>query len=316
MGKIRTTPDSHAELERIVQSVADSYKGARGIDSLESAALPNQRKVVDAVEHLKHVIYMGFYATRDLNEQNLPHYISDHVYEAFELLVEQISRAVVYRRKHGGSPETEDIRWSERVVLDVLSEMPRVRGQLHEDLQAAYDGDPAAESLEEIVFSYPAIEAITCYRLAREFFVRKTPLIPRIISEYAHTQTGIDIHPGATIGRSFFIDHGTGVVIGSTTVIGDGVKIYQGVTLGALSIPRDQCGELIRTSKRHPTIEDDVTIYAGATILGGETVVGRGSTVGGNVWLTQSVPPDSRVTYSPPDPSETTQTVRPLKRRA
>jgi serine O-acetyltransferase len=314
MGKIRTSPGSHAELERIVKSVAESYRGARGIDSLESAALPNSRKVIEAVEHLKHVIYMGFYATRDLNEQNLPHYISDHVYEAFELLVEQISRAVVYRRKRGGSPEVEDIAWSERTVLDVLAAMPSVREALHEDLQAAYDGDPAAESLEEIVFSYPAIEAITCYRLARELFVRGTPLIPRIISEYAHTQTGIDIHPGAQIGRSFFIDHGTGVVIGSTTVIGDGVKIYQGVTLGALSIPRDQCGELIRNSKRHPTIEDDVTIYAGATILGGETVVGKGSTVGGNVWLTQSVPPGSRVTYSPPDP-ETTPQVRPRAAR-
>ena len=316
MGKIRTSSKSHTELERIVHQVADSYRGGRGIDSLESAALPNQRKVVEAVEHLKHVIYMGFYATRDLTEQNLPHYIADHVYEAFEILVEQISRAVVYRRKHGGTPEAEDIAWSEKVVLDVLESMPRVRGELHDDLQAAYDGDPAAESLEEIVFSYPAIEAITCYRLAREFFVRGTPLIPRIISEYAHTQTGIDIHPGAMIGRSFFIDHGTGVVVGSTTVIGDGVKLYQGVTLGALSIPRDQCGELIRTSKRHPTIEDDVTVYAGATILGGETVVGRGSIVGGNVWLTESVPPNSRVTYSPPaDHDEPTQTVKPRRAR-
>ncbi|MFN2426556.1 MAG: serine O-acetyltransferase [Candidatus Binatia bacterium] len=316
MAKIRTSPNSHADLERIVQQVADSYRGGRGIDSLESAALPNQRKVVEAVEHLKHVIYMGFYATRDLTEQNLPHYIADHVYEAFEILVEQISRAVVYRRKHGGSPEAEDVAWSEATVLDVLDSMPRIRGELHEDLQAAFDGDPAAESLEEIVFSYPAIEAITCYRLAREFFVRGTPLIPRIMSEYAHTQTGIDIHPGAQIGKSFFIDHGTGVVIGSTTIIGDGVKIYQGVTLGALSIPRDQCGELIRNSKRHPTIEDDVTIYAGATILGGETVVGRGSIVGGNVWVTDSVLPNSRVTYSPPACSDDpTQTVRPRRAR-
>jgi len=310
MGKIRTSPNSHTELERIVRRMAGSYSSGRGIDSLESAALPNQRKVVEAVEHLKHVLYMGFYATRDLTQQNLPHYIAEHVYDAFEILVEQISRAVVYRRKKGGSPEAVDIEWSERTVLDVLNALAGVRDLLHEDLQAAYDGDPAAESLEEIVFSYPSIEAITCYRLAREFHIRRTPLIPRIISEYAHTQTGIDIHPGASIGRSFFIDHGTGVVIGSTTVIGDGVKLYQGVTLGALSIPRDQCGELIRNSKRHPTIEDEVTIYAGATILGGETVVGRGSTVGGNVWLTESVAPNSRVTYSPPAlTDDATQTV-------
>jgi serine O-acetyltransferase len=312
MGKVRTTPESHGALEDIVRSVADSYRDGRGIDSLESAALPNQRKVVEAVEHLKHVIYMGFYATRDLSEQNLPHYIGEHVYEAFEILVEQISRAVVYRRKRGGSPEEDDVSWSQRVVLEVLATVPQIRAALHEDLQAAYDGDPAAESLEEIIFSYPAIEAITCYRIAREFFVRGTPLIPRIVSEYAHTQTGIDIHPGAKIGRGFFIDHGTGVVIGATCDIGDGVKIYQGVTLGALSIPRDQCGDLIRGSKRHPTIEDEVTIYAGATILGGKTVVGHGSVIGGNVWLTESVPPNSRVTYSPPTcASDATQTVQP-----
>jgi len=312
MTTIRTSQHSYAELERIVRSVADSYSSGRGIDSLESAALPNQRKIVEAAEHLKHVVYMGFYSTRDLNERNLAHYIADHVYEAFEILVEQISRAVVYRRRHGGSPEEQDIRWSEGVVLEVFGELPRLRALLQEDLQAAYDGDPAAESIEEIVFSYPSIEAITCYRIARELAVRRAPLVPRIISEYAHTQTGIDIHPGAKIGKSFFIDHGTGVVIGSTTVIGDNVKIYQGVTLGALSIPRDQCGELIRNSKRHPTIEDDVTIYAGATILGGETVVGRGSIIGGNVWLTESVPPCSRVTYSAmPNGHEPSQTVQP-----
>jgi serine O-acetyltransferase len=317
MTTIRTSSKSHTALERVIQDVAASYRGGRGIDSLESAALPNRRKVVEAVEHLKHVIYMGFYSTRDLTEQNLPHSIADHVYDAFDLLVEQVSRAVVYRRRQGGSPEEEDQAWSETSVLGLLESIPRLRAELHEDLQAAYDGDPAAESLEEIVFSYPAIEAITCYRIARELFVRGTPLIPRIISEYAHTQTGIDIHPGARIGRAFFIDHGTGVVIGSTTVIGDGVKVYQGVTLGALSIPRDQCGEVIRGSKRHPTIEDDVTIYSGATILGGQTVVGRGSVIGGNVWLTESVPPNSRVTYSPPscNGDEAVQTVRTKARR-
>lgn len=316
MTNIRTRPDRHAELERIVLKVAESYGGGRGIDSLESAALPNQRQVVEAVEHLKHVLYAGFYSTRDLTGQNLPHTIADHVYDAFDILLEQVSRAVVYRRQRGGVPDEEDVAWSEKTVLEVLDQIPRIRADLHEDLQAAYDGDPAAESIEEIVFSYPAIEAITCYRLARELFVRQTPLIPRIISEYAHTRTGIDIHPGAKIGKAFFIDHGTGVVIGSTTVIGDGVKIYQGVTLGALSIPRDQCGELIRNSKRHPTIEDEVTIYAGATILGGETVVGRGSVIGGNVWLTESVPPNSRVTYSPSATTadEPSQIIRPRRR--
>lgn len=304
MKKILTSEPGHRRLDRIIESVADSYRGGRGIDSLESAALPNQRKVTEALEHLKHVIYMGFYSTRDLDEANLRHYLSGHLYEAFELLVEQIARAVVYRRLKGGAPEPQDVEWTEGVVLDVLSGLPALRGDLQLDLQAAYEGDPAAESIEEIVFSYPAIEAITCYRVAHEFYERKVPMIPRIMTEHAHTQTGIDIHPGARIGKAFFIDHGTGVVVGATCEIGDRVKMYQGVTLGALSIPRDQCGDVIRNSKRHPTIEDDVTIYAGATILGGETVVGRGSVIGGNVWLTQSVPPASRVTYSPPTCSD------------
>jgi serine O-acetyltransferase len=163
----RTSPKIHADLERIVQEVADSYRGGRGIDSLESAALPNQRKVIEAVEHLKHVIYMGFYSTRHLTAQNLPHSIADHVYDAYDLLVEQVSRAVVYRRQRGGAPEAEDVAWSEDAVVGMLDTIPRLRTELQEDLQAAYDGDPAAESLEEIVFSYPAIEPITCYRLAR-----------------------------------------------------------------------------------------------------------------------------------------------------
>jgi len=300
MKKVQTSERGHQQLDRIITAVADSYRIGRGIDSLESAALPNQRKVTEALEHLKHVVYMGFYSTRDLTDANLRHYVGEHLYEAFELLVGQIARAVVYRRLRGGAPEPSDIEWSEAVVLDVLGGLPAMRGDLQLDLQAAYEGDPAAESIEEIVFSYPAIEAITCYRVAHEFHERKVPMIPRIMTEHAHTQTGIDIHPGARIGKAFFIDHGTGVVIGATCEIGDRVKIYQGVTLGALSIPRDQCGEVIRNSKRHPTIEDDVTIYAGATILGGETVVGRRSVIGGNVWLTESVPPGSRVTYSPP----------------
>ncbi|MBI5504370.1 MAG: serine acetyltransferase [Deltaproteobacteria bacterium] len=314
MRKASTSAHGHEELDRIVGSVADSYRGGRGIDSLESAALPNQRKVTEALEHLKHVIYMGFYATRDLNEANLRHYIGEHLYEAFELLVEQIARAVVYRRLRGGAPEPQDIQWSEAVVLEVLGGLSAMRADLQLDLQAAYEGDPAAESIEEIVFSYPAIEAITCYRVAHQFHHRNVPMIPRIMSEHAHTQTGIDIHPGARIGKAFFIDHGTGVVIGATCDIGDRVKMYQGVTLGALSIPRDQCGDVIRNSKRHPTIEDDVTIYAGATILGGETVVGKGSVIGGNVWLTESVAPHSRVTYSPPTCSDTPSQVVTVRR--
>jgi serine O-acetyltransferase len=257
---------------------------------------------------------MGFYATRPLDSVNLRHNIGDHLYRAFDILVEQIARAVVYERLGGGSPRTEDRVWSEKAVVDVLTRIPEIREVLALDVDAAFNGDPAAQSVEEIIFSYPAIQAITVYRIAHEFYVRRVPMIPRIMSESAHGRTGIDINPGATIGRSFFIDHGTGVVIGETAVIGDNVKIYQGVTLGALSLKRKNRTDAAKGIQRHPTIEDDVTIYAGATILGGDTVVGRGSVIGGNVWLTRSVPPNTRVTYT--NPEQFHDTVPQVKKKA
>jgi serine O-acetyltransferase len=296
--------DAHRKLEFIIDDVAGSYDAGRKIDNLESAALPNQRKVVEALEHLKHVIYMGFYATSSLDSVNLRHNISEHMYCAFDILVEQISRAVVYERVGGGAPRTEDRSWSEKAVVEVFARIPAIRDLLNLDIEAAFNGDPAAQSIEEIIFSYPAVQAITVYRIAHEFYERRVPMIPRIMSESAHSRTGIDINPGAKIGKCFFIDHGTGVVIGETSVIGDNVKIYQGVTLGALSLKRKNRGDAALGIRRHPTIEDDVTIYAGATILGGETVVGRGSIVGGNAWLTKSVPPNTRVTYTMSEQSE------------
>jgi serine O-acetyltransferase len=292
---------AHRRLEAIIDDVAASYGEGRRIDNLESASLPNQRKIVEALNHLENVMYMGFYATRRLDAVNLRQNVAEHMYRSCDVLVEQIARAVVYRRAGGGEPMAEDRAWSENAVLEVFRKVPEIRAGVALDVEAAYDGDPAASSIEEIIFSYPAIQAITVYRIAHEFYVREVPLIPRILTEHAHGRTGIDIHPGAQIGKSFFIDHGTGVVIGETTVIGDHVKLYQGVTLGALSLRRDGTGALIRNHKRHPTIEDHVTIYAGATILGGETVIGRNSVVGGNVWLTKSVPPNTRVTYTMPE---------------
>jgi serine O-acetyltransferase len=184
------------------------------------------------------------------------------------------------------------------VVLKLLNTVPAVRALLSKDVLAAFQGDPAANSVEEVIFSYPSIEAITTHRIAHELYRDGVPMLPRIMSEHAHSITGIDIHPGARIGESFFIDHGTGVVIGETCVIGNNVKIYQGVTLGALSLARGVPGE--PGAKRHPTLEDDVTIYAGATILGGQTVIGAGSVIGGNAWLVDSVPPGSRIAYEAP----------------
>ena len=290
-------PTRNRDLEAAIDAVVESYGGAEEINSLESAALPNKRAVIDAFNHLKPVVYLGFYSTRALSPENLRHTIAEHLYPAYELLIEQIFRVYTYEKAMGRAPAARGPEWSEEIVLRLFHALPALRRTLNSDVLAAYDGDPAAKSVEEVVFSYPAIEAITAYRIAHVLYSEQVPMIPRIISEHAHGRTGIDIHPGAEIGERFFIDHGTGVVIGETSTIGRNVKIYQGVTLGALSIPRGP--DAGRAGKRHPTIEDNVTIYSGATILGGDTVIGAGSVVGGNVWLVHSVPPGSKVTYDP-----------------
>jgi serine O-acetyltransferase len=289
-------PTRYDELEAAVDAVAASYGSNREIDNLESAALPSRRAVIEVLNYLKPIIYMGFYSTRPLNRGNLRFAISENLYPAYEMLVEQIGRAVQYEQACHRAPEGRDPEWSEAVVMRLFGKLPVLRALLSDDVMAALEGDPAAQSVEEVIFSYPAIQAITTYRIAHELYMEQVPMIPRILSEHAHGKTGIDIHPGAKIGRSFFIDHGTGVVIGETTVIGSHVKLFQGVTLGALS-PRKDESSLARQRKRHPTIEDNVTIYSGATILGGNTVIGEGSVIGGNVWLVESVPPRSRVSY-------------------
>jgi serine O-acetyltransferase len=284
-------PRRHRDLEAAIDAVTASYDGAEEINNLESAALPNQRKVIEAFNHIKPVIYMGYYSTRSLNRDNLRHSISERLYHAHEILTDQIERAITYERCRGCALEVSE-QWSEEVVLRLLRCLPDLRRRLNADVVAAFRGDPAARSIEEVVFSYPSIAAITAHRVAHVLYVEGVPMIPRIIAEHAHASTGIDIHPGASIGDSFFIDHGTGVVIGETSVIGNNVKLYQHVTLGALSTSRN---ELQNGGKRHPTLEDDVTIYSGATILGGETIIGRGSVIGGNVWLVKSVPPGSKI---------------------
>jgi serine O-acetyltransferase len=189
---------------------------------------------------------------------------------------------------------------AENVTQHLLTELPKIRQMLKGDVGAAFDGDPAAKSYEEIVISYPCISAIATYRIAHELYLKQVPLVPRIMSECSHSRTGIDIHPGAKIGKNFFIDHGTGVVIGETTIIGDKVKIYQGTTLGAMSFPKDERGRIIKGGKRHPTIEDNVTIYAEATILG-DIIIGKNSVVGGNVWIKESVPAGVTVTVANTD---------------
>ena len=287
-------PERHQDLEDVIDVIAQSYGGDDEINNLDSAALPNKRAVITAFNHIMPVLYMGFYSTRALNRTNLRYAISEHLYPAQDILVEQIDRAVRYHERMGRLTEKQSDGWSEDVVLRLLEKIPELRRILNSDVRAAYDGDPAASSIEEVIFSYPSVQAITAYRVAHELCMANVPMIPRIITEYAHSTSGIDINPCAQIGESFFIDHGTGVVIGATAVIGRNVKLYQGVTLGALSVSWDEARGC-HAKKRHPTIEDDVTIYAGASIHGGDTVIGKGSVIGGNVWLTKSVPPGSKI---------------------
>lgn len=287
---MRSEPKRWKELEAAIDGVVASYGDKREIDNLESTALPSKRAVIDAIDHLKSALFIGFYSTCSLTTDNLRQNVADRLYAAYLPLVEQIERALTYDHWMGRTQAKRPAGSGEAVVLALFADLPELRRVLNADVRAAYDGDPAAKNVEEIVFSYPSVEAIVAYRIANRLWRAGVPMIPRIITEQAHARTGIDISPGATIGERFFIDHGTGVVIGETAVLGDDVKLYQGVTLGALSVPdRDEQG------KRHPTLEDGVTIYAGATILGGETVIGKGSVVGGNVWLTKSVPPGSKV---------------------
>ncbi len=283
-----------SELEDVISAVADSYATGRLIDSLGTATLPNKRQVTEALNHLKAVMYLGYYATGLLDESRVRFTVASHLYPAYEILVEQIRRAINYEGfRTAGTPRPPD--WPRTVTLSLLQKIPAIRTLLSKDVLAAFQGDPAANSVEEIIFSYPSIEAITTHRIAHELHIQGVPMLPRIMAEHAHACSGIDIHPGAEIGESFFIDHGTGVVIGETCNIGNNVKIYQGVTLGALSVERTPGHG--RGQKRHPTIEDTVTIYAGATILGGKTVIGARSVVGGNVWLVDSVPPGSHITF-------------------
>ena len=286
-----------SELEDAISAVAESYGAGRLIDSLGTATLPNKRQVIEALNHLKAVMYLGYYATGLLDESRVRFTVASHLYPAYEILCEQIRRAINYEgfRTAGGPRPPE---WPRTVTMNLLGSIPSIRALLSKDVLAAFQGDPAANSVEEIIFSYPSIEAITSHRIAHDLYAQGVPMLPRIMAEHAHSLSGIDIHPGAEIGESFFIDHGTGVVIGETCAIGNNVKIYQGVTLGALSVERGPGAG--RGKKRHPTIEDNVTIYAGATILGGKTVIGAGSVVGGNVWLVESVPPGSHITFQDP----------------
>jgi serine O-acetyltransferase len=287
-------------IEELVKEIAQTYEGDSGINFIDASNLPVRDQIIEILELLTELIFPGYTGKRTVTQANISFIVGDILCQVYSELTEQIEKAYKYRCRIENCDTGECKKMSQEAVKHLLSQIPMIRELLKGDVGAAFDGDPAAKSYEEIVISYPCIIAIAVHRMAHELYIKNVPLIPRIMSEWAHSRTGIDIHPGAKIGKNFFIDHGTGVVIGETSVIGENVKIYQGTTLGALSFPKDERGRAIKGGKRHPTLEDNVTIYAEATILG-DVTIGRGSTVGGNVWIKESVPPGVTVTVANED---------------
>jgi serine O-acetyltransferase len=287
------------DLGMMTRRLTETYSECSRINHLGHEPLPSREAIVEVLGHLTEVLYPGFGRRKNLHVGNVEYYVGSLMDQIFDLLSSQIERAFSHDRTHA-LQNGELRRLSYEKVALFLERLPELRRVLELDVTAAYRGDPAAKNAFEIIFCYPGLEAVTIYRIAHELLKLGIPYIPRIMTEHAHGKTGIDIHPGATIGPSFFIDHGTGVVIGETCHIGQGVKIYQGVTLGALSFQTDSEGELVRNTKRHPTLEDEVIVYANATVLGGKTIVGARSVIGSSVWLTHSVEPDTVVTLEKP----------------
>ena len=290
------------QLPELTQQIVKTYSEVSTISHLGHCPLPKYDVIVAAIEDLKEIIYPGYRLREGLHMGNVSYHVGDLIDGLHDKLTTQISRAL--RHDAGGTvqcgidPDYEALGQAKAILF--LEQLPELRKVLALDVQAARDGDPAVKTLDEVIFCYPGLEAVTVYRLAHVLHELDIPLIPRMMTEWAHSKTGIDIHPGATIGEHFFIDHGTGVVIGETCEIGNHVKLYQGVTLGALSFPTDGDGNLLRGVKRHPTLEDRVVIYANATVLGGQTIIGHDSVIGSSVWLTKSVGPHTTVVLEKP----------------
>lgn len=293
------------QLPNLTNRIVATYSEVGSINHIGHCPLPQYEAVVEILDDLKEVLYPGYRRRVGLHSGNVMYHAGDLIDGLHDKLTVQIGRALQHearvQRGEDCAPIHEDYEAKgQTIAIEFLERIPELRRVLATDVQAAYDGDPACQSLDEVIFCYPGLDAVTVYRLAHVLWELGVPLIPRMMTEWAHKETGIDIHPGARLGHHFFIDHGTGVVIGETTEIGEHVKLYQGVTLGALSFPTDAEGNLIRGKKRHPTIEDRVVIYASATILGGSTVIGHDSVIGSSVWLTSSVEPYATVIMEKP----------------
>jgi len=287
------------QLPPIISEVVASSLDPDLFAHVDAELIPSTELTVEITQRARRLLFPGYFNRQVLDANQLQYAIGVEVTKLFEILSEAIALSIRHDCQRYQLVCTHCQERGQREAVRFLEHLPGIRRILTTDVQAAYDGDPAAKTIDEVIISYPGVLATTIHRIAHQLWLQEIPLLPRMISEHAHSITGIDIHPGATIGESFFIDHGTGVVIGETTKIGKRVRIYQGVTLGALSLPKEEV-EQLRHEKRHPTIEDDVTIYAGATILGGETVIGAGSVIGGSVWITSSVPSGTKVFLAPP----------------
>ena len=288
----------HNQINNLVETLTEDYGRGRTIDEIKMFEYPNKETVIDILEKLKIVIYPGYHRNRNYRTYTVRNNIAILLEDIIYNLIKQTSIVLKYAPEYRDMDEDAIAEVSEQITFAFLNQIPKIREYIETDIQAAYDGDPAAYNKDEIICTYPGLYAIFTNRIAHELFLLGVPLIPRIMTEHAHSLTGIDIHPGTTIGKYFFIDHGTGIVIGETTTIGDHVKLYQGVTLGARSFELDENGNPVKKIKRHPDIGNHVVIYANATILGGDTVIGDRCVIGGNTWLTHSVPAGSTVAYT------------------
>ena len=291
---------NNKETERLVDDILATYDGDSGINFIDLTNLPVRESILNILDLIMELLFPGYTGKKNVTRGNISFVVGEILCQIRDELSDQAERSFRHNCTSKDCVDCDCHEMALKTTEHLLSKLPDIRNLLKEDVGAAFDGDPAAKSFQEIVISYPYITAIATHRIAHELYLQNVPLIPRIMSESAHARTGIDIHPGAEIGKRFFIDHGTGVVIGETSVIGENVKLYQGVTLGAMSFPKDERGQIVKGGKRHPTIEDDVTIYAEATILGNITI-GSGAVIGGNVWLQKSVEPGVVVAISKPD---------------
>ncbi len=295
-----SSASKHHLIPEVVKRLMQSWSTKDCYDHVSPVAIPSHKAIIDIIKQARRILFPGYFTSASLHASNLEYYIGKETTELYDRLCQQIAMAIRHDCRRQERPCTNCERRASEMAYSFINTLPGIASILSQDIKATLEGDPASKSPDEVIFSYPGLLAITVYRVAHELNNLEVPIIPRIMTEWAHGETGIDINPGAQIGPGLFIDHGTGVVIGETTIIGKNVRLYQGVTLGALSLPRD-AGDSLRNKKRHPTLEDNVIVYSNTTILGGDTIIGAGSTIGGNIWLTESVSTGTKVLLKRPE---------------